>query len=97
MFIAVTRYEVDPNQQQEGQTRWQDIQSSVKGTPGWLGAQTFRSVNDPNKMMRITMWESLEVRDRLHGSEAGRRLGLGSGPEREFYELMNESRPEPSR
>jgi len=94
MFIAVTRYEVDPNQAQQGAAQWQDIQQSVRGTPGWLGAQVFRSVSDPNKMMRITMWESLEVRDQLHSSEAGRRLGLGQGPEREFYELVNESRPQ---
>jgi len=94
MFIAVTRYEQAPEQQGEGAERWQTIRDQVKGTPGWLGSQTFRSTTDPKKMMRITMWESLDVRDRLHASETGQRLGLGQGPDREFYELINESRPD---
>ncbi|MBI3016284.1 MAG: antibiotic biosynthesis monooxygenase [Candidatus Tectomicrobia bacterium] len=92
MFIALTRYEGNPDQPIDEQ-RLNAIQEAAAEIEGWLGSMVFRSTTDPKKMMRITMWESLEVRDRFHASESGRRLGLGEGPQREYYELVRETRP----
>src|SRR3954447_9162752 len=86
MYVAVTRYTADPQGADVARTR--AIQDATGGTPGALGATVFRSTTDPTQMMRITWWESLEVRDRLHASAAGRSLGLGEGPLREFYEML---------
>jgi heme-degrading monooxygenase HmoA len=90
MYIAVTRYQADPDHSDLERTA--AIQQATQGAPGALGAMTFRSTTDPTQMMRITFWESLEARDRLHDTEAGRKLGLGSGPPREFWELVRDDR-----
>jgi len=90
MFIAVTRYQADPDHADLERTG--AIRQTAQGAPGALGVMVFRSTSDPTQMMRITFWESLEARDRLHQSEAGRRLGLGGGPPREFWELVLDDR-----
>jgi hypothetical protein len=83
MFIAVTRYEQDPARPSDPAYA-AAIAALMQQTEGWLGTQVFRST---------TVWESLDVRDRAHATDEGRRLALGSGPQREFYELVREDRP----
>jgi heme-degrading monooxygenase HmoA len=92
MFIAVTRYEQDPARPSDPAYA-AAIAALMQQTEGWLGTQVFRSTTDPRQMMRITIWESLDVRDRAHATAEGQRLALGSGPQREFYELVREDRP----
>jgi heme-degrading monooxygenase HmoA len=90
LFVAITRYRVEAVGDAVDRTR--GIQQAIAGAPGALGAQVFRAITDAEQMLRITWWDSLEARDRLHASEVGRRLGLGSGPPREFYRLVADSR-----
>ncbi|HEY7065861.1 MAG TPA: antibiotic biosynthesis monooxygenase family protein [Chloroflexota bacterium] len=90
LFVAITRYRAEAADDAAERTR--GIQQAVAGAPGALGAQVFHSTTDPQAMLRITWWESLEARDHLHASEVGRHLGLGSGPPREFYRIVADSR-----
>jgi hypothetical protein len=58
-----------------------------------MGAQLWRSVDDPTSMMRITMWRDIAAREAWHASETAQRLGLGLQPGTEQWELVVDDRP----
>jgi heme-degrading monooxygenase HmoA len=88
MFIALTRYRTNPDQPWDPARAQALREASTRNQGGSLGAEIYRSLEDPTQMMRITKWNDLADRERWHASEEYRRLVPESGPAREFYELV---------
>ncbi len=81
MFIRITVIEFDPSNAEIVERFWRErSRPSALSQKGNLGAEAFRVVNAPAKMIMVGEWENQEQADRYLNSPEHDALNAGLAP-----------------
>lgn len=93
MFVQLTRYELPEDARGDPADRFDEISArSRENADGWVGAMLMRSVDEPRKLVRLTIWRDAAARDRWHATQTSQGMGLGRQPGGESYEVLRDIR-----